>query len=100
MSTLQIVSIVFGIVGTLCSVIFGYIAFSQKSKETEKAEGKQDGVLFAELGYIKSGVDDIKRKQEKQDDQHVEVVSRLTAVEQSSKQAHKRLDHIEEVINQ
>ena len=46
-------------------------------------------------GYIKSGVDDIKRKQEKEDERHVQVVSRLTAVEASAKQAHHRLDSLE-----
>lgn len=34
----------------------------------------------------------IKRKQEKKDERHVQVVSRLTAVEASAKQAHHRLD--------
>ncbi|NLK40370.1 MAG: hypothetical protein GX303_09070 [Clostridiales bacterium] len=40
-------------------------------------------------------MDDIKRKQEKQEQQHIEVISRLTAVEASAKQAHKRIDTIE-----
>lgn len=36
------------------------------------------------FGYIKSGMDDIKHKQEKEDERHVQVVSRLTAVEASA----------------
>jgi hypothetical protein len=40
-------------------------------------------------------VDDIKRKQEKQDERHVELISRVTAVEQSAKQAHHRIDRLE-----
>ena len=40
-------------------------------------------------------MDDIKRKQEKEDERHVQVVSRLTAVEASAKQAHHRLDSLE-----
>ena len=58
--------------------------------------GKTVGTVLTELGYIKSGVDDIKRKQERQDEQNMQVTSRLTAVESSVKQAHKRLDMLEE----
>lgn len=90
---------VLGVVGTVCAIIFGYLAFKRNTKSDDEAEGKKDGVLLTEIGYIKSGVDDIKRKQEKQDEQHVEVVSRLTAVEASAKQAHHRLDGLEEKIN-
>ena len=81
MSGLQIFTTVLGVVGTLCAIVFGYIAFKRNNKNDNTAEGKKDGVLLTEIGYIKSGVDDIKRKQEKEDERHVQVVSRLTAVE-------------------
>lgn len=84
-----------GVVGTMCAIIFGYIAFRRNGKADNTAEGKKDGVLLTEIGYIKSGVDDIKRKQEKEDERHIQVVSRLTAVEASAKQAHRRIDRLE-----
>ena len=89
------VSGIFGILGVVSATIFGYAAFRRNRKSDMAANGKQSGILFTELGYIKSGVDDIKRKQERQDQQHIEVVSRLTAVESAAKQAHKRIDVIE-----
>ena len=95
MSGLQIFTTVLGVVGTLCAIVFGYIAFKRNNKNDNTAEGKKDGVLLTEIGYIKSGVDDIKRKQEKEDERHVQVVSRLTAVEASAKQAHHILDNLE-----
>lgn len=95
MNGLQIFTTVLGVVGTLCAIVFGYIAFRRNNKSDNTAEGKKDGVLLTEIGYIKSGVDDIKRKQEKEDERHVQVVSRLTAVEASAKQAHHRLDNLE-----
>ena len=84
-----------GVAGTVCAIIFGYIAFRRNGKADNTAEGKKDGVLLTEIGYIKSGVDDIKRKQEKEDERHIQVVSRLTAVEASAKQAHRRIDRLE-----
>jgi len=50
--------------------------------------------LLSDIGYIKSGVDDIKSEQKEQRKTNIEVVSRLTAVEESAKQAHKRIDEI------
>ena len=87
---------VIGIVVGIAGVIFGCVTFFRNKKSDDAADGKKDGIVLTELGYIKSGVDDIKRKQEKQDEQYVVVVSRLTAVESSVKQAHKRIDRLED----
>ena len=99
MTPLEIASTIIAIVGTVCAIVFGVIAFRRNNKADDTTEGKKDGVLLTEIGYIKSGVDDIKRKQEKQDEQYVVVVSRLSAVESSAKQAHHRLDGLEDKIN-
>ena len=93
---MQTLSVVIGIVGGIFAIIFGVTSFFRNKHTDYAGEGKKDGVVLTELGYIKSGVDDIKRKQEKQEQQHIEVISRLTAVESSVKQAHKRIDAIEE----
>ncbi|MBU5438274.1 hypothetical protein KQI42_09655 [Tissierella sp. MSJ-40] len=95
MADISIMASILGILGTACAIIFGYIAFSRNKKQDDNKEGKQNGTILTEIGYIKSGVDDIKRKQEKQDLQHIEVISRLSCVEASAKQAHKRIDRIE-----
>lgn len=89
------VSVIVGIAG----VIFGCVTFFRNKRTDDAAGGKKDGIVLTELGYIKSGVDDIKRKQEKQDEQNMIFVSRLTAVEASAKQAHKRIDGLEGRVN-
>ena len=83
-----------GLAGTVCAMIFGYVSIVRNKKSDDRKEGKQDGAVMTELGYIKSGVDDIKRKQEQQEQQHIEVITRITAVEESVKQAHHRLDEL------
>ena len=61
-----------------------------------KNSGKQDGVILTEIGYLKSGVDDIKRQIHEEDNRHNLLVERVAMVEASAKQAHKRIDeHIE-----
>lgn len=97
--TFEMAVTLFGIVGTACAIIFGYAAFHRAGKHEEQEDGKESGTLLTEIGYIKSGVDDIKRKQDRQDEQHVEVIARLTACEASVKQAHKRVDRLENIAD-
>ena len=86
-----VLSTIFGIGG----LIFGIISAVRNKKTDDTKEAKEDGIILTELGYIKSGVDDIKHKQEEQDKQNIDFVRHLTAVEESAKQAHKRIDNLE-----
>ncbi len=88
-----------GLTSTVCGLIFGFSSYIASKTKESKTAGKDKGSILSELGYVKSGIDDIKRKQEhqeeKQEQQHLEIVERLTCVESSAKQAHKRLDKLE-----
>lgn len=87
-SALAVVSIL----GTVSSITFAYLAFSRNRRQENTKEGEYNGKILTEMGYIKSGIDDIKKKQDIEDERHIEIVSRLVAVEASAKQAHKRID--------
>lgn len=95
MSEIAILSAILGLLGTVCAIVFGYASYKRNCRTDNKDDGKESGTILTEIGYIKSGVDDIKRKQDKQDERHIEIISRVTAVEQSAKQAHHRIDRIE-----
>jgi hypothetical protein len=86
---------IFGIVGVILSVVFAYLAFSRGKKKDDEGQGQQLGTIQSDLGYDKSGIDDIKAEQREQRDINVSLTSRVTAVEESTKQAHKRIDHLE-----
>jgi hypothetical protein len=86
---------IFGIVGVILSVVFAYLAFSRGKKKDDEGQGQQLGTIQSDLGYVKSGIDDIKAEQREQRDINVSLTSRVTAVEESTKQAHKRIDHLE-----
>ncbi len=98
MSGVNICLTVLSVVSTICAIAFGYVAYKRNGKHDIKAEGEKDGTILTELGYIKSGVDDIKQKQEKQDDRIGKVLERLSYVESSAKQAHHRIDTIEQQL--
>lgn len=96
MTALEITLAVISAVSAGCSVIFGFIAFSRNKKQDDASAGKASGTILTEIGYIKGGIDDIKSEQREQRKTNMEFVTRLTAVEESARQAHKRInEHIE-----
>ena len=85
-------------VGIACSVLgalIGYLGFLRTSKKDSEDDGRETGTVLTELGYIKGGIDDLKAEQRAQRETNMEMITRLTAVESSAKQAHKRLDRLE-----
>jgi peptidoglycan hydrolase CwlO-like protein len=86
-----------GVVGTICSIIFGYIGYRKGLQKESTESGKSSGALMSDIGYIKAGIDDLKRKQESAETRHYALAERVTKVEESSKQAHKRIDRLENI---
>ena len=99
MSTWETIAMVVAICGGIAGIVFGVLSRTRDTKKDNTEDGKQSGIVLTELGYIKAGVDDVKRKQEKQDEQSLQILRELTAVQESAKQAHRRLDNVEERIN-
>lgn len=84
------------VIATVCAIIFGYIAFVRNRDKDKEYNAKTDATVLTEIGYIKANTDEIKAEQKEQRKTNIEFVSRLTAVEASAKQAHKRLDALED----
>lgn len=108
MEKLNMFTTALSIISTICAIVFGYIALTRnrdkdkaddiKEAEEQKAASiKADATMLTEIGYIKSNTDEIKAEQKEQRKTNVEFVTRLTAVEASTKQAHKRLDTLEHI---
>lgn len=94
----------FGLSGL--SVLIALVAFvigrrdrrddeNKEDCEDSKEAGKQDGLVMNKLGVIEHGIDSIERRLDKQDERYLNLVQRVTATEESAKQAHKRLDGLE-----
>lgn len=90
-------SIIFGITGMcvgIAGVVLSFITVSRNRKNDDKNEGEKEGIILSELDHIKNTTEDIKRKLEKKDEQDIGILERLTDVEASAKQAHKRIDQL------
>ena len=90
---------IIGILSPICAIIFGWATFARNGKKDTADEAKNDATVFTEIGYIKSGIDDIKQEQREQRKMNTDFVTRLTAVEESAKQAHHRLNRLEGITD-
>jgi outer membrane murein-binding lipoprotein Lpp len=82
---------IMGGVGTVAGALGAFAAYNKGLKK----DGATTGTLMSDVGYIKAGVDDLKRKQETSEARHYALAERVTAVEASASQAHKRIDRID-----
>ena len=90
----QILTVI-SVISTVCAIVFGYAAFARnKTKDTED-ETRRDATVLTEIGYIKANTDDIKRKQEKQDETLVKMTERVVKLEGDSARTNKRLEILE-----
>lgn len=87
------------VISSVCAIVFGYIAFVRNRDSDKTKEAKSDATILTELGYIKGGIDDVKAEQREQRKTNTDFAGRLVSVEASAKQAHKRIDSIEQHIN-
>lgn len=77
----------------LISVMSLALAFLGYKLNKDK-EKREEGEIKAQLAYIGKGVDDIRIDIKANERQVVALGERVTRVEESAKQAHKRLDEI------
>lgn len=90
-------------VGILCTVtsiilsfIFSILTHRRNTKNDSEIVGEGRGVLQSDVGYIKAGIDDLKRENKAVNIKLDSIFERVTRVEESCKQAHKRIDEIKE----
>lgn len=84
-----------GLACTILGFVVAYLTFLHNSKKQSNSDGREAGAILTELGYVKANTDEIKAEQKEQRRTNTEVITRLTSVEASAKQAHKRIDRME-----
>ena len=80
---------------TVLGVALSLGAWMRNKSKDDRSDGRQSGQMLTELGYIKSGIDDIKTEQREQRKINTETATELAAVKASAKQAHLRIDRLE-----
>ncbi|PFW52604.1 hypothetical protein COL13_26475 [Bacillus cereus] len=88
-----------GVLIAIVSAVIGYFSYALNRSKEIKSDGQQGAEMKAKLEYISKGVDDIRIDQKASERQMVSFGERITRVEESAKQAHKRLDNVEKETN-
>lgn len=78
------IAVLISIIGVLLSVA----TFLVGRMTAAKTSGQEYGVMLTEIGYIKSGVDDMKKKMEQSDKRYIDLAERVTAIEEAMKIYH------------
>lgn len=88
-----------GIVIAILGLVVSYQAYQLNKTKDVKTDTQESAELKAELGYIRKGVDDIRIDLKANERQMIALGERITRVEESSKQAHKRIDNLEKEMS-
>lgn len=83
-----------GVIISILSVIIAFLGYSLNRNKSIKADGQESAELKAELGHIRRGVDDIRIDLRANEKERIALGERVTRVEESTKQAHLRIDGI------
>jgi septal ring factor EnvC (AmiA/AmiB activator) len=83
------------VVCTVGAFILGYLAFKRERDKDVRNEASDSAVIRTKLDNISSGVDSIRIDMKANEKRVSELSERVIRVEESSKQAHKRIDHLE-----
>lgn len=93
---ITVVTAVTSILAAISGIALGW-AGRTKAMRQEAEEGAEEVALQrADVEYIKRGVDDMKVEQKLQGQRFEAFSERLTRVEESTKQAHRRIDRLED----
>lgn len=76
---------------TVCGFALSAATFFIGRMTAAKTSGQEYGVMLTEIGYIKSGVDDMKKKMEQSDKRYIDLAERVTALEETARIYHREV---------
>ena len=83
-----------GFFASISSIVFAFLAFKRSEKKDQKDDGKTEGVMFSDIGYIKACIDRVEKNLNKVDERDRSIAERLAKVEESVANVTKRVDEI------
>ena len=86
-----IISIV-GLVASMSSIVFAFLAFRRSDKSDQRKEGRNEGTILSDIGYIKACVDRVEKNMSDVDKRYRDIIERLAKVEESLEDSKKRID--------
>ncbi|WP_339816757.1 hypothetical protein MKZ15_15310 [Paenibacillus sp. FSL R7-0216] len=91
------ITAIISVAAALSGIALGWAGRARTVRQDVSQDAETITTLKNDLGYIRSGVDDIRFEQRMQSQRIDALSERVTRNEESAKQAHKRIDRIEEM---
>ncbi|MBR2891696.1 MAG: hypothetical protein IKC22_04890 [Bacilli bacterium] len=82
-------------IASLSSIIFALLAYKKTERQEHKKEGKNEGIILSDIGYIKACVDRVDKNLTKLDEKYKNIVERLVKTEEQITGLSKRVDLLE-----
>lgn len=84
---------VVGFITSISSIVFAFLAFKRSERQEHKKEGKNEGLILSDIGYIKACVDRMEKNITSVDERYRGVLERLSKLEES-------LENTKRVVNE
>jgi peptidoglycan hydrolase CwlO-like protein len=84
-----------GLVCTILGVLIGFLTFNRNRDKDVRNDASESAVIRTKLDNISSGIDSIRIDIKANERRLTELSEKVIRIEESSKQAHKRLDKLE-----
>ena len=94
MNNLTIIVSVIGIIGTLSSIYFAFLACKKTNMQEQKVDGKTEGAMLSDIGYIKACVDRVEKNLNKVDERYRNIAERLARFEEGLENLKRRVEEI------
>lgn len=91
---LNFLMVIVGLLGAISSFSFSFLAFKRTEKRDCKDEGKSEGIIFSDIGYIKACVERMEKNYINVDERYRNILERLAKVEENLINAQKNIDSI------
>lgn len=89
---MEIIALVLSGISVTASIVFAIMSNKRADKHDTEDKATSIAVINSDLGYVKSGIDRIERKQSASDDLIREATAQAAKAAESAKSAHHRLD--------
>lgn len=81
----EIVMLVIAAIGAIVAVVTGFVGYQNGLKKRSTEGGEERGVLMTDIGYIKAGIDDLKKQMVDLMQAQNELNLRVTVLEKEQK---------------
>ena len=75
------ITVLVSIVTALVGMVLGVISARRATQSDIARQSRETATIISEIGYVKSGIDDIKHRQEKLDERHYALAAQVSRIE-------------------